>query len=325
MSVLVTGANCCLGYHLLNLLADHQGPLVGFSTEEPKPYHRLKHVTYYTGDILDFKSLSQVLAEYRPTEIYHMVSQGFSGISQNKPNSTLQVNILGTQNIFEAVRVTVPKSRVIFISSSEIYGGGKGIVDLIHPETDPATPFTPYATSMASCELLVKQFINAHHLDIIVLRPFNHTGPFQSRRFVLPSVASQIANIELYDGETVIYTGNIDVSRDYLDVRDMARAVVLIAKRGQTGEVYNICSGKARTIRDLVQHLIDLSGYPIETRIDPSLERAIDIPLMVGSPEKLMLRTGWKPMISIEDSLSDLYSEIKIRITHPSNLLAEKF
>jgi GDP-4-dehydro-6-deoxy-D-mannose reductase len=325
MSVLVTGANCCLGYHLLNLLAEDKGPLIGFSTEEPQPYSRLKHVTYFTGDILDFKALVQVLTEHRPTEIYHMVGQGFSGVSQSKPNSTLQVNILGTQNIFEAVRVTVPKSRIIFISSAEIYGGGKGIVDLIHPETDPATPFTPYATGMAACELLVKQFILAHHLDIIVLRPFNHTGPFQSRRFVLPSVASQIASIELFDGETVIYTGNLDVSRDYVDVRDMARGVALLAKRGRTGEVYNICSGKARTIRELVQYLIDLSGVPIESRIDPALERAIDIPLLVGSPEKIMACTGWKPIISMEDSLRDLYSEIKNRLVHPSLLLSEKF
>jgi GDP-4-dehydro-6-deoxy-D-mannose reductase len=229
-----------------------------------------------------------------------MVSQGFSlGSSQSKPNAILQLLILGTQNLFEAVRLTVPKARILLVSSSEIYGAGRGVVDVIHRETDPPIPFTPYATAMAACELLAKQYIHA---------------PYQERKFVLPSVAAQIASIEMYDGETVIYTGNLDVSRDYLDVRDQARAIAMLAKRADTGAVYNVCSGKARTIRDLVNYLIGLSGCPIETRVDPALERAIDIPLLVGSPEKIMTLTGWKPIISIEDSLKDLYSEIKVRL-----------
>jgi GDP-4-dehydro-6-deoxy-D-mannose reductase len=210
--------------------------------------------------------------------------------------------------------VTVPKARILLVSSSEIYGAGRGIVDLIHRETDPAIPFSPYATAMASCELLAKQYTSAHNLDIVTVRPFSSTGPYQERKFVLPSVAAQIATIEMYDGETAIYTGNLDVSRDYLDVRDQARAIAMLSKRAGTGEVYNVCSGKARTIRDLVNYLIGLSGCPIETRIDPSLERAIDIPLLVGSPEKIMSLTGWKPLISIEDSLKDLYVEIKVRL-----------
>ena len=315
MSVLVTGGTCCLGYHLLSLLSHGKDHLVSYSGEDPETHATLQHVQYITGDLLDFKNLLQVLGEVRPTEIYHMVSQGFSlGNSPVRPNAILQFLILGTQNLLEAVRLTVPKARVILVSSSEIYGAGRGVVDIIHRETDPPIPFSPYATAMASSELLAKQYIGAHNLDIVTVRPFSSTGPFQEKKFVLPSVAAQIATIEMYDGETVIYTGNLDVSRDYLDVRDQARAIAMLAKRGGVGEVYNVCSGKARTIRDLVHYLIGVSGCPIEIRIDPSLERAIDIPLLVGSPEKIMTLTGWKPIISIEDSLKDLYSEIKIRL-----------
>jgi GDP-4-dehydro-6-deoxy-D-mannose reductase len=315
VSVLVTGGTCCLGYHLLSLLSHGKDHLISYSGDDPEAHVTLRHVTYITGDLLDFKNLLQVLGETRPTEIYHMVSQSFSlGSSQMRPNAILQFLILGTQNLFEAVRLTVPKARVILVSSSEIYGAGRGVVDVIHRETDPPIPFTPYATAMASCELLARQYLVAHHLDIVTVRPFSSTGPFQEKKFVLPSVAAQIATIEMYDGETVIYTGNLDVSRDYLDVRDQARAIAMLAKRGGAGEVYNVCSGKARTIRDLVHYLIGVSGCPIETRIDPALERAIDIPLLVGSPEKIMTLTGWKPIISIEDSLKDLYSEIKIRL-----------
>ncbi|HLP41781.1 MAG TPA: GDP-mannose 4,6-dehydratase [Fibrobacteria bacterium] len=315
MSVLVSGGTCCLGYHLLSLLSHGKDHLISYSGDDPDASTTLQHVTYITGDLLDFKNLLQVLGDTRPAEIYHMVSQGFNlGAGPMRPNSILQFLILGTQNLFEAVRLTVPKARVILVSSSEIYGAGRGVVDVIHRETDPPIPFTPYATAIASCELLAKQYLCAHNLDIVTVRPFSSTGPFQERKFVLPSVAAQIATIEMYDGETVIYTGNLDVSRDYLDVRDQARAIAMLAKRGEAGEVYNVCSGKARTIRDLVHYLIGISGYPIETRIDPSLERAIDIPLLVGSPEKIMSLTGWKPIISIEDSLKDLYSEIKIRL-----------
>jgi GDP-4-dehydro-6-deoxy-D-mannose reductase len=315
MSIFLTGGTCCLGYHLLSLLSHGKDRLVSYSAEDNESPKTLQDVTYVTGDLLDFKNLLQALGEHRPTEIYHMVSQGFSlGTSQLKPNAILQLLILGTQNLFEAVRLTVPKARVLLVSSSEIYGAGRGVVDVIHRETDPPIPFTPYATALAACELLAKQFICAHSLDIVTIRPFSSTGPYQERKFVLPSVAVQIASIEMYDGETAIYTGNLDVSRDYLDVRDQARAIAMLAKRANTGEVYNVCSGKARTIRDLVNFLISLSGCPIETRIDPALERAIDIPLLVGSPEKIMTLTGWKPLISIEDSLKDLYTDIKNRL-----------
>ena len=201
----------------------------------------------------------------------------------------------------------------MFASSAEIYGGRKGLMDVLHRETDRYMPLTPYATAQASCELLARQFFLAHGMEIVVARPFSVTGPHQPEKFVLSSTASQIAAIELNDGETAIYTGNLDVSRDYLDVRDMARAMALLMKRGIPGESYNVCSGKVRTIRDLVQFLIHLSGCPIEIRIDPALERALDIPLLAGSPEKFMALTGWKPMISLEDSLRDLYAEIKTR------------
>jgi GDP-4-dehydro-6-deoxy-D-mannose reductase len=231
-----------------------------------------------------------------------------------KPSSLIHQFIIGAYNLFEAARHAAPRARVLLVSSAEIYGGGRGVMDVIHRESDPPVPLTPYATAVASCELVARQFTGAHHSDIVVARAFGVTGPYQDRKFVLSSAASQIAAIQLYDGETVIYTGNLDVSRDYLDVRDQARALALLIKRGRPGEVYNVCSGKVRTIRDLVMFLIGLSGAPIEIRIDPALERSIDIPLLVGSPEKLISLTGWKPMISLEDSLRDLYEETKVRL-----------
>ena len=314
MSVLITGCNSCLGYHLLNLLPHTEEQVIALSSELPPEPLRLPHVRYLAANLSDHKKTLSLLSETKPTEIYHLVSQEFSlGMTGMKSAALLQFFIMGAYNLFEAARQAVPKARILLVSSAEVYGGGRGVMDVIHRETDVPLPFTPYATAMASCELAARQFVAAHNLDIVIARPFGVTGPFQDRKFVLSSAAAQIASIELNDGETVIYTGNLDVSRDYLDVRDQARAMALLVKRGKTGDIYNVCSGKVRTVRDLVQFLIGLSRCPIETRINPALERSIDIPLLVGSPEKLMTLTGWKPMISLEDSLRDLYGEIKNR------------
>ncbi len=314
MSAFITGGTGSLGYHLLSVFTKTKGDLISFSLKAPKPYRFLKHVNYHQGNLLEKKSLMEALNKYKPDEIYHLAAQNSVGVSQQRPTQTLQTNILGTQILFECVRKTVPKSRIIFISSCEVYGTGKGVVDVIHRETDDINPLTSYATSKASCELIAKQYINAHRLDIIVVRPFHFSGPNQSLGYVLPSVAKQLAEIDLYDGELSLFTGNLDISRDFLDVRDMARAIALLFPCGQTGEIYNVCSGKARTIRELAEYMINITGKPVDIKINPALERTLDIPQLVGSPEKLMSLTGWKPIISIEDSVRDLYSEMKKRI-----------
>jgi GDP-4-dehydro-6-deoxy-D-mannose reductase len=313
VSILVTGCNSTLGYHLLNLLPHDEGIVA--LTADPVPEHlRLSHVTYVTTDLADYKQTYTLVNTWKPVEVYHLVSQEFSlGMPGMKPSALLQFFTTGVYHLLESLRKVTPKVRFVLASSAEIYGGSKGVMDVLHRETDRFQPLTAYATAQASCELLVRQFVHAHGIDAMIARPFGVTGPHQHEKFVLSSTASQIASIELNDGETAIYTGNLDISRDYIDVRDQARAFTLLMKRGNTGETYNICSGKVRTIRDLVQFLIHLSGYPIEIRIDPALERAVDIPLLAGSPEKLMELTGWKPMISLEDSLRDLYAEIKTR------------
>lgn len=314
MSILVTGCNSTLGYHLLNLLP-HDGGIVALATEPPPERLRLPHVTYVSVDLMDARQVLSLVQTWKPLEAYHLVSQEFSlGRTGMKSAALLQFFATGAFNLLDALRKVSPKARVLMASSAEIYGGGRGHMDVLHREMDAFMPLTPYATAQASCELLARQFHLAHGTDVVIARPFGVTGPHQPEKFVLSSTASQIAAIELHDGETAIYTGNLDISRDYLDVRDMARAMALLLKRGESGQTYNVCSGKVRTIRDLVQFLIHLSGCPIEIRIDPSLERAVDIPLLAGSPEKLMTLTGWKPMISLEDSLRDLYGEIKARM-----------
>jgi GDP-4-dehydro-6-deoxy-D-mannose reductase len=314
VNILVTGCNSTLGYHLLHLLPHDDGTVVALSSEPVPERLRLPHVTYVSADLADYKQILTLLNASKPDEVYHLVSQEFSlGMPGMKSSALFQFFTTGVYNLLEGLRHAAPRARAVLASSAEIYGGRKGSMDVLHRESDRFMPFTPFATAQASCELLARQFFLAHGMETVIARPFSVTGPHQPEKFVLSSTASQIAAIELNDGETAIYTGNLDVSRDYLDVRDMARAMALLMKRGAPGESYNVCSGKVQTIRDLVQFLIHLSGCPIEIRIDPALERAVDIPLLAGSPDKFMALTGWKPMISLEDSLRDLYSEIKTR------------
>ena len=309
MSILVTGGTGALGYHILSAMPRDGRVLHSFSDEMPPPWHKVPDVHYHTGNLLNYKEILSVVKESHPSYVYHLASQSSVGISYKKPYETLSTNLLGTQNLLEAVRQTTPKARVMLLSSSEIYGRGGGRLAALHDEAESPDPLTPYATSKACMELLGNQFRNAHGMHVIVVRPFHFTGPHHSRRFALPSIAFRLVQICKNGAEPVIYTGNLDVARDIVDVRDVARAMIMVLNTCESGSVFNICSGKAWTFRELTDMMIGLTGMHVDLRIDPSLERQNDIPLLVGDPSKIM-DLGWKPLISIEDSLTDLYNEM---------------
>ena len=306
MSVIVTGGSGAVGYHLLSSLTRNKGKLISFSRSASRKGLHLDHVHYEYGDILDYASVSKIIQHYQPKEIYHLATQANVGVSHKKPYATLETNILGTQNLLEAVRRFQPECKVLLLSSSDIYGRGKGLLDVMHREEDPYNPMTPFATSKATMELLGKQHHQAWGTHVVIARPFNFTGPGQAAEFVLPYVANQLVRIRDFFAEPVLYTGNLDVSRDFIDIRDLTRALVLLMSQATPGEAYNICSGKIRTVRELVENMIQLAHLDVEIRRDPSRERAFDQPLLMGSPDKLMQQTGWKPMIDLWDSLNDL-------------------
>ena len=312
---MVTGGTGSLGYHLLNVITKVKGDLISFSEAPPHPYRQVRHAQYVMGDLLNFKDIKAALREHQPREIYHLASQSSVQVSHQKPFETLHTNILGTQNLLEAVRQVVPHCKVMLLSSSEIYGKGElGLLDILREETDSPKPLTPFASSKACMELIGIQFCEAYGMHITITRPFHYTGPYHSRRFALPHIASQLIRIKNNDGEPIIYTGNLDVSRDTIDGRDLARALVLIMNVAKPKSIYNICSGQARTLREMVDELIYISKLDVELRLDPKMERVNDIPLLVGSPQKIITETGWKPIISIEDSLVDMYHEMEQRV-----------
>ena len=294
MSILVTGGTGALGYHILSSLVGTTHDLFSFSDEQPQPWQKVEGVQYLNGDLLNFKHMQEVIQYVQPTHIYHLASQSSVGLSYKKPYETLNINLLGTQNLLETVRQNCPKAKVMLLSSSEIYGR------------------TDHATSKACMELLGNQFKNAYGLHVVFVRPFHFTGPHHSRRFVIPSITYQLVKIKYYGTEPTIYSGSLDISRDVIDVRDVARGMIQLLNQSESGEVYNLCCGKSYTFRELTEMLVDIAGVSVDFRFDPGYERSNDIPLLIGNPEKAM-SMGWKPMISVEDSLTDLFNEMVLR------------
>src|SRR5574344_2202389 len=312
MSILVTGGTGALGFHILSGVTRSGEALHSFSDEQPQPWQKVPDVEYHTGNLLNFKEVLAIVQAVKPTHIYHLASQSSVGISYKKPFETLSTNLLGTQNLLEAVREAAPDAKILLLSSSEIYGRSDALLTTRHRETDLPNPMTPYATSKACMELLGNQFRTASGLHIVTVRPFHFTGPHHSRRFAIPSITYQLVKIKHYGTEPVLFTGSLDISRDVVDVRDVARGMIQVLNGCESGSIYNICCGKSYTFRELTEFLIDIAGASVDFRYDPALERTNDIPLLIGDPTKIM-SIGWKPLISIEDSLTDLFNEMVIR------------
>lgn len=312
MSILVTGGTGALGFHILSNLSGTNHDLFSFSNEQPQPWQKVEGVEYLTGDLLNYKEVYEVVQKVQPTHVYHLASQSSVGLSYKKPYETLNINLLGTQTLLEAVQQVTPKAKVMLLSSSEIYGRDDRQLTYLHKEEDRPNPLTPYATSKACMEILGNQFHNAHGLHVVAVRPFHFTGPHHSRRFAIPSITYQLVKIKYYGAEPVIYSGSLDVSRDVVDVRDVARGMIQVLNTAESGEIYNICSGKSYTLRELVDMLVDIAGISVDFRFDPGYERSNDIPLLIGDPTKIN-NLGWKPMVSIEDSLTDLFNEMVVR------------
>jgi GDP-4-dehydro-6-deoxy-D-mannose reductase len=225
--------------------------------------------------------------------------------SFSDPWDTLENNIRSQLNLLEAVRQKDLPARVLVIGSNEEYGRPLP-EELPIAEGNPIRPNNPYAVSKVAQDFLGLQYHLSYGLDVVRLRPFNHTGPGQSPRFVVPAFASQIARIEVGQQESVVRVGNLEAERDFTDVRDIVRGYFLAATQGQTGEVYNLASGSPRSIRGLLEHLLSLSTIEIRIEIDPERYRPVDTPRVEGSAAKFHTHTGWEPEIDFEQTLRDV-------------------
>jgi len=306
MRVLVTGAEGFVGGHLIDYLTARGDEAHGtILSKELLGDHIPRGVDIHQCDILDERKLDDLLHELTPSAIVHLAAMSSVSIARTQPGSTARVNIQGTFNLLDAASRLAPKPNVLVVSTCEVYGA---VAEDEGPITEehPIQPQSIYAASKASAEVLAGFYARARDLPVVIVRSFNHTGPRQAPTFVCSAFAKQVAEIEAGESVPVIRVGNLAARRDFLDVRDVVRAYVLALDKGSCGATYNICSGRAVSIREVLDTLLSFSERDIEVEVSKDLLRPLDIPLLLGSHDHFANDTGWIPEIPLKQTLNDL-------------------
>jgi GDP-4-dehydro-6-deoxy-D-mannose reductase len=308
LRVLVTGITGFAGSHLVDYMlgrgdVEVYGTIRWRSRTENIEHFR-SQVNLIECDLRDSTSTRDMLEQVKPEWIFNLAAQSFVPTSWNAPHESISTNALGQLNLFEAVRRIGLKPRVQIACSSEEYG-------LVMPdelpikETNPLRPLSPYAVSKVAQDLLAYQYFKSYGMDVVRTRGFNHEGPRRPNVFVASDFAFQIAEVEKGLREPVMYVGNLEARRDFTDVRDMVKGYWLALEKGESGDVYNICSGKSYSIQEVLDQLLDMTDERIEVRQDPRRLRPSDVPVLEGDPSKFHAVTGWKPKIPFEQTLRD--------------------
>jgi GDP-4-dehydro-6-deoxy-D-mannose reductase len=252
--------------------------------------------------MLDPAAVRAAIARARPSAVVHCAGAPNVAHSWRDTLTPLSVNVLATHHLFDALRRAGAPSRVIVPGSATVYAASAAPLT----EESPLAPSNPYAVSKLAQEELALRAAREDGVDVIVTRPFNHTGPRQSAAFAAPNMARQIALIEAGLAEPLIRVGNLEAQRDFTDVRDMARAYVGLIHQGTPSTVYNVSSGVPRVMRSVLDALVARARVAVRVEPDPALMRPSDTPVLVGDSTKLRRATGWHPRISFDQTLDDL-------------------
>jgi GDP-4-dehydro-6-deoxy-D-mannose reductase len=256
-------------------------------------------------DLRDATSVKTLLGRVRPDKIFHLAAQSYVPSSWNAPAESLTTNVLGQLNIFEAIRELEIEPWIQIAGSSEEYG-------LVHEdelpikETNPLRPLSPYAVSKVGQDYLGYQYHMSFGLKVVRTRGFNHDGPRRGDVFVSSNFAKQLVEVEKGKRPAVIRVGNLEARRDFSDVRDIVRGYWLSTERCEAGEVYNICSGKAYSIQEVLDRLIELAGVKVNVEPDPARLRPSDVPVLIGDCTKFKTATGWETEIPYDKTLADM-------------------
>lgn len=307
MRALITGVNGFVGSHLAEYLLEAtdwqvEGTVFG---DLANIVHLGDRLRTHSADLSVPSAATSVLAEARPDCIFHLAAQAVPSLARHDPWPTLETNLRLQLNVLQAAAQLGLKCRVLVVSSGEVYG-------LVPPgelpltEEAPMRPLNVYAVSKAAQELLGSQYWRACGLPVVIVRPFNHIGPRQSLGFVAPDFARQVAEVERGVRDPVLRVGNLEISRDFSDVRDIVRGYHLAMVHGEAGQAYNLGSERARSIRELLDILARASSVPFEVRQDAVLMRPADVPVMVSDCRKIRTATGWQVTIPFERSVQDV-------------------
>ena len=313
---LITGIAGFAGSHLAELLLSKGFEVYGLR----RPRTRMDHIESIANrlhltdaDLLDSHSPYATISHIKPDYIFHLAAQSFVPTSWVSPSVTLEVNIVGSANLFEAVRQANIDPVIQIACSSEEYG-------LVHDneipikETNPLRPLSPYAVSKVAMDYLGYQYHQSYKVRVVRTRGFNHTGPRRGETFVTSNFAKQIALIEKGKQDTVIRVGNLDAERDWTDVRDMVRGYLLAVEKCDSGEVYNICSGRGVKVADMLNLLLSFSKAKVKIEEDPSRMRPSDVPILIGDNSKFVAKTGWHAEIPFEKTMEDLLNYWRERV-----------
>lgn len=317
MKILITGITGFAGSHLADLALAKGGVEVFGTARWRAPSANIEHIKdrlrIFDADLRDPVSVSELIQDIKPDWIFHLAAQSYVVSSWKAPSETITTNIVGTVNIFEAVRRVKYHPRILVACSSEEYG-------YVEPQETPITednplrPLSPYGVSKVGQDLLSYQYFKSYGIDVIRSRAFNHSGPRRGRVFVDSNFAIQI--IEVQKGlRPFVSVGNLDAIRDFTDVRDTVRAYWLALEKAAAGDVYNICTGKGYSVKQLLDMLLELAGARgMEVRQDSERMRPSDVPLLIGSNAKFVEHTGWQPTITYEQTLADILAYWRERI-----------
>jgi len=306
LRVLITGGRGFAGSHLTDWAAQEGAEIFVLSLENESPATFTSPAArYFQVDIRDRESVRRLVREAAPDQIYHLAA--LSGIPESwaDPRLTYEVNVAATWNLLEAAARLKRPPRILFVSSATVYQSPSS-PDAPLDERAAIRPSNPYSTSKAMGELLCVQQVEAGLSDIVTVRPFNHIGPRQSPAFVCSSFARQIALMEMGLMPPVLQAGNLDVERDFTDVRDVVRAYWRVLQKGMRGDVYNVCSGRAYSLSWVLDIFRSLTSISFRVVVDQNRLRRQDTGRFCGNPGKMQLQTGWSPAIPIERSLADL-------------------
>jgi GDP-4-dehydro-6-deoxy-D-mannose reductase len=322
LRALVTGAAGFAGSHLTGFLIQDGFETYGTDLSErslralPDAVRKAQLVAC---DVRDREGIGRIVSGVAPDVVFHLAGVASVLQCERNPTLTIETNIVGSCNLLDAVRDNTPEARTIVVSSSEVYG--KVMPEQLPLGEDaPVKPANFYGVTKASVELLSKLYVTRYGMDVVILRPFNHIGARQSPAFVCADFASQIAKMERGLIPPRMDVGDLTVERDFTDVKDMVRGYVLAARRGRSGETYNLCSGTGHRIEEVLNTLLGHAKVPIEVHHDPAKLRGSEIPVLVGTADKVARETGWYPEIPLETTLRDILDYWRAELASASSV-----
>jgi GDP-4-dehydro-6-deoxy-D-mannose reductase len=307
--ILITGGTGFVGNHLITHLNDGNSRIAVLSSGGSSA--RVPGVDYYEADIRDANVVRSIVHEVSPEKIFHLAGISDVASSWKDPRLTFEVNVLGTLDLFEAAMSLPRPPRILNVSTAQVYAPAASLLT----EESPIAPDNPYAASKAMAELLMVTYSNCAAGGIVTARAFNHTGPGQSDKFVLPSVARQFAEIQAGLRPPKLIVGNVEVQRDFTDVRDVVRAYSLLLEKGTGGDTYNVCSGSAVRLLEIIQMFESASGIKVELEKDPARIRPHEAAIVCGSRKKIEVDTGWRPQIPLKQTVSNLLEYWRSTVT----------